>query len=192
MLVGVYSLGAHTEGRRRTLACVGRRSSSCLTGFGTLAIIDADVTLIDVVAAIGMLTAAFVLGDNLRRRRDHLESLADRADRAERERDLLARERVAEERNRIARELHDIVAHSVSVMVIQASAARRTLAARPDEATALLENVERTGRQTMDELRQVLGVLRSDGLQALAVPLPTLADLAGLVDVGEAGPCGPA
>ena len=119
----------------------------------------------------------------------HLESLADRAERAERERDLLARERVAEERNRIARELHDIVAHSVSVMVIQASAARRNLANRPDEATALLENVERTGRQTMDELRQVLGVLRYDRGQALAVPLPTLADLPALVDVGESARC---
>ena len=101
-----------------------------------------------------------MLGDNLRRRRQHLESLADRAERAERERDLLARERVADERNRIARELHDIVAHSVSVMVIQAAAARRTLATRPDEAAAMLENIEHTGRQTMDELRQVLGVLR--------------------------------
>ena len=154
---------------------------------GTLAIVAGDVDLIDVVPAIGLLTAAFVIGDNLRRRRDHLESLADRAERAERERDLLARERVAEERNRIARELHDIVAHSVSVMVIQASAARRNLAGRPDEATAMLENVERTGRQTMDELRQVLGVLRSDGGQALAVPLPTLADLPGLVEVGDVG-----
>ena len=68
-----------------------------------------------------MFTAAFVLGDNLRRRRLHVESLADRAERAEREREILARERVAEERARIARELHDIVAHSVSVMVIQAA-----------------------------------------------------------------------
>jgi signal transduction histidine kinase len=180
VLVGVYSLGAHTEGRRRTWACVGGLVAVIV--FGTVAIIDADVTLIDGIAAIGMLAAAFVLGDNLRRRRQHVESLHDRADRAERERDLLARERVAEERNRIARELHDIVAHSVSVMVIQASAARRNLATRPEEATALLENVERTGRQTMDELRQVLGVLRDDGGAALAVPLPTLADLPALVD----------
>ena len=182
VLVGVYSLGAHTDGRRRTYACVGALIV-VLVG-GTLAIVEGDVDLIDVIPAVGLLTAAFVIGDNVRRRRQHLESLADRADRAERERDLLARERVAEERNRIARELHDIVAHSVSVMVIQASAARRNLAARPHEATELLENVERTGRQTMDELRQVLGVLRSDEARALAVPLPTLADLPGLVDGG--------
>ena len=110
-----------------------------------------------------MLAAAFVLGDNLRRRRQHVDSLADRAERAEREREILARERVAEERARIARELHDIVAHSVSVMVIQAERG----ATQPDHAArtaaeGLLENIERTGRQTMDELRQVLGVLRSD------------------------------
>jgi signal transduction histidine kinase len=182
VLVGVYSLGAHTEGRRRTYASVGALIV-VLVG-GTLAIVEGDVDPIDVIPAVGLLTAAFVIGDNVRRRRQHLESLADRADRAEHERDLLARERVAEERNRIARELHDIVAHSVSVMVIQAAAARRNLAGRPEEATALLENVERTGRQTMDELRQVLGVLRSEDAEALAVPLPTLADLPALVDVG--------
>src|SRR5690606_4994190 len=97
-------------------------------------------------------------------------------------RDLLARERVAEERNRIARELHDIVAHSVSVMTIQASAARRNLETRPAEAAAMLENIERTGRQTMDELRQVLGVLRDSASTPDAMPLPTLADLHTLVE----------
>jgi signal transduction histidine kinase len=189
VIIAVYSLGAHTEGQRRTYACAGALAVVLIAG--TVAIITSELDPIDVVPAIGILTAAFVIGDNLRRRRDHLESLADRAERAERERDLLARERVAEERNRIARELHDIVAHSVSVMVIQASAARRNLAGRPDQATALLENVERTGRQTMDELRQVLGVLRADAGQAVAaVPLPTLDDLAALVEGGEVGGVG--
>ncbi len=149
------------------------------------------MTLIDGISAIGLLTGAFVLGDNLRRRRQHLESLADRAERAEGERDLLARERVADERNRIAHELHDIVAHSVSVIVVQAAAARRTLAARPDEAAAMLANIEHTGRQTMDELRQVLGVLGETDDEPSSVPLPTLADLPTLVDnVGGATRCG--
>jgi signal transduction histidine kinase len=183
VLVGVYSLGAHTEGRMRTRV-VGVVFVVVLIS-GTIAVATDDLRLVDGVATIGMLTAAFVLGDNLRRRRQHVEALADRAERAEREREMLARERVAEERNRIARELHDIVAHSVSVMVIQASAARRTLGTRPDDATAMLENVERTGRQTMDELRQVLGVLRDeDAAEPAAVPLPTLADLPALVESG--------
>jgi signal transduction histidine kinase len=180
VLVAVYSVGAHTDGSRRVRACVG--GLTLVLAAGTAAIVEGELRIVDAIAAVGLLVAAFVLGDNLRRRRQHLESLADRAERAERERDLLARERVAEERNRIARELHDIVAHSVSVMVIQASAARRNLAARPEEASALLENVERTGRETMVELRQVLGVLRDDDGAAVAGPLPTLLDLPALVD----------
>ncbi len=179
VLVAVYSVGAHTEGRRR-VGVVVVALVAVLTA-GMIAVATGDLTLIDGVSAIGLVTGAFVLGDNLRRRRQHLESLADRAERAERERDLLARERVADERNRIARELHDIVAHSVSVMVVQAAAARRTLSTRPGEAAAMLVNVEHTGRQTMDELRQVLGVLRETD-DAPSVPLPTLADLPALVE----------
>ena len=180
VLVATYSVGAHTDGRRRQ---VGVAVLAVVFVVLLIAgVIDDEVTLVDAIATTGILTAALVLGDNVRRRRLHLETLADRAERAERERDLLARERVAEERNRIARELHDIVAHSVSVMVIQAAAARRNVTSRPEDAVGLLENVERTGRQTMDELRQVLGVLRDPEAERPAVPVPTLADLESLVD----------
>jgi signal transduction histidine kinase len=182
VLVGIYSLGAHTDGRQRFRAVLAFGSVVLLAVVA--GVLEGEATLVDSIAALGILAGGFVLGDNLRRRRVHLESLADRADRAERERDLLARERVAEERNRIARELHDIVAHSVSVMVIQASAARRNLANRPADAAAMLENVERTGRQTMDELRQVLGVLRDEAGGVQAMPLPTLDDLPALVESG--------
>ena len=84
------------------------------------------------------------------------------AERAERERELLAAQQVGAERARIARELHDVVAHSVSVMVIQAGAARRSVERAPDDAAALLDNIAATGRSTMRELRQILGVLRPD------------------------------
>ena len=179
-LVAIYSVGAHTGGRRRTTAIIGAG-----TAVGALLAIGAwldDVTLIDAMVSGCIFSVAFVLGDNVRGRRLHVESLADRADRAEREREILARERVAEERSRIARELHDIVAHSVSVMVIQAAAARRNVTRRPQAAEDLLANIERTGRETMDELRQVLGVLRSADAEPLAMPVPTLADLSSLVD----------
>ena len=181
VVVGVYTLGAHTEGRRRTTTAVAA-GLPIVVLMAAFVIKGDEISLVDAVATLVMLIAAFVIGDNLRRRRLHVESLADRAERAERERDLLARERVTEERTRIARELHDIVAHSVSVMVIQAAAARRNVTTRPDAATALLENIEQTGRQTMDELRQVLGVLRDSEGERLAMPLPTLADLDTLVD----------
>src|SRR5690606_27468581 len=128
-LVGLYSVGAHADGRRRLQAVLG--CAAVLAVVMVAGVADDQVSVVDAIALVCLLTAGFVLGDNLRRRRLHLESLADRAERAERERDLLARERVAEERNRIARELHDIVAHSVSVMVIQASAARRSMGSRP-------------------------------------------------------------
>jgi signal transduction histidine kinase len=184
LLVAAYSVGAHCEGRPRLRAMVG--VGVAIGVLLALGVTDDEVTVVEAIAATCMLTAAFVLGDNLRRRRQHLDSLADRAERAEREREILARERVAEERARIARELHDIVAHSVSVMVIQASAARRNLTTRPDAAEELLGNIERTGRQTMDELRQVLGVLRSDAAADPGVrpelPVPTIADLPALVE----------
>ena len=105
----------------------------------------------------------------------------------------MAREHVHAERARIARELHDIVAHSVSAMVIQAGAARRSLAHSPDSVEVALGNIEHAGREAMNELRGVLGVLRrseTDGTVDLGVdrgrpassPQPTLADVAQLVE----------
>ncbi len=92
-------------------------------------------------------------------------------------------QRVGEERTRIARELHDVVAHSLSVMVIQAAAARRQLTKNPDQATEALANIESHGRQAMNEMRRVLGVLRSDPENhAEWSPVPSLTDLPALLD----------
>jgi signal transduction histidine kinase len=101
---------------------------------------------------------AFLLGDNLRTRRAYVAELEARAERAERDREALTRRAVAQERARIAREMHDVVAHSVSVMVVQSGAARRT--SDPDKAHALAGQIEATGRQALTELRRLLGVLR--------------------------------
>ena len=131
VLVAVYSVGAHTDGRRRLSAIVGAGIADRRRCFVARRGRRRGHRSSTPSPPSCMFTAAFVLGDNVRRRRLHVESLADRAERAEREREILARERVAEERARIARELHDIVAHSVSVMVIQAAAARRNLTTRP-------------------------------------------------------------
>jgi signal transduction histidine kinase len=159
-VVAVYSIGAHTVGVRRTRTMTA--IATLVIGLFIAGWVE-GLSLLDEFISTGvLLITAFVLGDNLRRRRQHVADLAERAERAEREQGLLAEQRVAAERTRIARDLHDVVAHSVSVMVIQAGAARRNLASDPAAAAATLEAIESTGRQTMSELRAILGVLRTD------------------------------
>jgi signal transduction histidine kinase len=181
VLIVVYSLAAHgSDPGRRIAASVLALVIGLLLVSGM--IVDA-VGVGAVISTVAVLVAAYLFGDNLRRRRLHLESLAERAERAEREQELIARSRVRDERSRLARELHDVVAHSVSVMIIQSGAARRSLPDRPDDATAMLHQVELTGRRAMDELRRVLGVLRSDTDHdpLELVPQPGIDDLASLV-----------
>jgi len=106
---------------------------------------------------------------------------------AERERDLAAREAVVEERARIARELHDAIAHNVSMMVIQAGAERRVLDGTGGTTREVLETIERIGRGTLTEMRRLVGMLRSDTGEPLA-PQPGLDDLPTLMQqVCEAG-----
>jgi len=106
---------------------------------------------------------------------------------AERERDVAAREAVVEERARIARELHDAIAHNVSMMVVQAGAERRVLGEERSSTREVLETVEQIGRGALTEMRRLVGMLRGDSGEPLA-PQPGLDDLATLVtQVREAG-----
>ena len=111
-----------------------------------------------------------------------------RAELAERERDVAAREAVVEERARIARELHDAIAHNVSMMVVQAGAERRGCWAPASPATKdVLETIEQIGRGALTEMRRLVGMLRADSADLLA-PQPRLADLPTLMtQVREAG-----
>ncbi|MCQ4212753.1 sensor histidine kinase [Streptomyces longispororuber] len=104
---------------------------------------------------------AWVLGDSLRTRRAYLAQLEERANRLEREREAQSKVAVAAERARIARELHDVVAHNVSVMVVQADGAAYVLDQAPDQAKKALETISGTGRQALAEMRRLLGVLRT-------------------------------
>jgi signal transduction histidine kinase len=180
MLIAVYSLGAYASGRPRTItAC----AVALIVGFLVVSgLLDDVIELPEVIGAAASLAVPFVIGDNVRRRRNELSELAERADRAERERELLAGQRVGEERTRIARDLHDVVAHSVSAMVIQAAAARRNVDRAPGGAVELLTNIEETGRRTMSELRQILGVLRDSDAGSSASPVQTIVDIGSLVD----------
>ena len=130
----------------------------------------------------GIELAVWILGDSMRYRRGYYAALEDRAARLEAERDAQAKIAAAAERARIARELHDVVAHHVSVMVVQADGAGYALHTDPDRAEAALQAIAGTGRQALTEMRRLLGVLRSAGEQATLAPVPGLGELRDLLD----------
>ncbi len=127
---------------------------------------------------------AWVLGDSIRTRRAYFAQLEERAARLEKEREAQAKVAVAAERARIARELHDVVAHNVSVMVVQADGAAYVLDAAPDQAKKALETISSTGRQALAEMRRLLGVLRTGEHQEAGeyVPQPGLQQIEDLVE----------
>ncbi|MBE1566296.1 sensor histidine kinase [Nonomuraea africana] len=115
-------------------------------------------------------------------RRRYLEGLEERAARAERERDQQARMAAAAERARIARELHDVVAHNVSVIIVQADGAGYAIDSDPEQARRAVRAISKTGRQALAEMRRMVGVLREDGSGAADyTPQPGLAQLEELV-----------
>jgi signal transduction histidine kinase len=135
-----------------------------------------------------IMVVAWLIGKGTQRYRDLTTSLRAQAIQLEQEREERARLAVALERARIARELHDVIAHSVSVMVVQAAAERKVLGQERQETRDVLDMIERTGRQALVELRRMLGVLRKTDDPLLLAPQPRLADLDSLLDqVREAG-----
>jgi signal transduction histidine kinase len=134
----------------------------------------------------GISLACWILGDSMRYRRGYYAALEEKAARLEAERFAEAKIAAAAERARIARELHDIVAHHVSVMVVQADGAGYVLQSDPRRAANALAAVSATGRQALAELRRLLGVLRSDGEQAALAPVPGLGELRELLDQSRA------
>jgi signal transduction histidine kinase len=131
---------------------------------------------------------AWVAGYALRERAEQAEAAEVRASQAEREREAVARVAVAEERARIARELHDIVAHAVSVMVLQVGAVRHKLPDMLAEDRDSLRSVERAGRTALAEMRRLLGAMRRDGDGLELTPQPGLDGLDSLLDeIGRAG-----
>jgi signal transduction histidine kinase len=142
-----------------------------------------ELVTIPVLFGIGWL-----VGFALRERTERTEAAEERARRAEREREVAARMAVAEERGRIARELHDVVAHAVSVIVLQVGAVRHRMPPEATEDREALRNVEEAGRTALAEMRRLLNAMREDGEHAELAPHPGLDDLDRLVhDVGAAG-----
>jgi signal transduction histidine kinase len=191
MVVSLYTVAAHRP--RRQAAVAALLLAAALVGYGLIAEARYPSPFADNLQSWTLVfiqfATAFFLGDLQKRRLAYMTKLEALNAQLAEEQELRSRWAVAEERGRIARELHDVVAHSVSVMVVQAGAARRTLAASPAQATAALGQIESTGRQALVELRRLLGLLRDgepDG--AALAPQPGLDHLESLAAAArEAG-----
>jgi len=182
-LIVSYSVGAHADDRRHRFAIAFALVAAVVWVTVSLALGASNE---NTVPSVFFAAVAWLGGRAMRRREQLVEAHADRAQQLEREREERVRALVAEERARIARELHDVVAHSVSVMVVQAQAGPR-LTAR-EEAVTAFESIEASGREALVELRRLLGILRTEDKQLAIGPQPGLASLAGLVEqVRDAG-----
>lgn len=178
ILVAVYSVAAHgTSGESAATAAITA---------GALIVVALSqwerMGVEGVLANYVLFGSAWILGDSIRHRRAYEDELEARAALLERQQELRAEQAVAEERARIARELHDVVAHAVGVMVVQAGAARRVADRDPDAARRAVARVETAGREALTELRRMLGVLREGDEAAAFAPQPGLAALDELVD----------
>ena len=175
-LLAIYSVAAHCD---RVAAGIG----GALSLAAGLIWIGADDFLFPAVVFGG----AWFAGRLVRQRQLYADAIEARATALEREREANTRAAAAEERARIARELHDLLSHSVSVMVVQAAAERSALGSDRAAPAEALDAIERTGRQALAEMRRLFALLRS-GAPAELAPQPTLAELETLVaEVREAG-----
>ncbi len=197
LLLAFFSAGAYGASPWRdrirllsAFATIGYLAYSVFfVGRGWIFPVKTALSQISVVLAEAFLFgAAWWIGNVFRIRRIHETELQERTIQLEQERDENARRAVLDERVRIARELHDVVAHHVSVMGIQAGAARRILRQQPEKANEVLSLIETSSRQAVTELQRLLGFLRQESQVDELAPQPSLNQLEVLVKhMREAG-----
>jgi signal transduction histidine kinase len=186
VLVYVYTVASRCP-RRVCLAGLAATVAMLLTVFlvRPRAVGDRGTVVIDCL----MVAAAWWLGDGTRRRQEAIRAARERAVELERAREELARRAVVEERLRIARELHDVVAHSMSIIAVQSGVGAHVLDSQPEEARKALAAIEATSRQALAEMRRLLGVLRQEQEPSGSLaPTPGLAEVDALAaEVARAG-----
>lgn len=183
LLIALYTV-ASTRPRRDALVCAGLLEVVAVTA---LLLYANSRWWFDAIFVSGMVAAALGLGLYFAARRAYLAELQDRAERLERERDQQAALAAAAERARIAREMHDVVAHHLTVMTTLAEAAVAASASSPEKATDVMRSVAVTGRRALADTRRLLGVLRErDGTGAGSAealqPVPDLSQLDTLIE----------
>jgi signal transduction histidine kinase len=175
-VVAIYSLGAHTGDRDARIGLV-----LGLAGFWAIVLVSGQVDFGSFFFSGALAVIPWLIGRNFRSRSLRLAA-------AEREQEQRTRVAVGDERARIARELHDVVAHSVGIIVIQAEGARRVFDRDPERAREALDTIEQTARTALTDMRRSLGVLRDQEDAPMREPQPGLAELDGLLEQArEAG-----
>ena len=191
LLFAIYSVVGHTN-HRTGLVVLAVGGLAVLVGSATdwwiyvdqrLAEPSALVRVLSALGAAGLVLAAWALGERLRSSRLGVLALQERAAQFERERRQQAQLAAAAERARIAREMHDVIAHGLSVMIVQADGAAYVVDQEPERAKEALAEVSRTGRQSLAEMRNLLGLLRNDALESSedGLPQPGLDDVVALL-----------
>jgi len=183
-LISLYTVGAFCRPREIAVAFV-----TLIGSLAALWIIDIpDFSPGDVFSNIALYTVALLFGWTVQSRRLRLAAAEERAEILEREQEEERARAIADERLHIAQELHDVVAHSMSVIAVQAGVGMHVADTDAAEAKRALENISTTSRSTLAELRRLLGVLRDDGTGATYAPAPGLCDLDRLArEVSDAG-----
>jgi signal transduction histidine kinase len=180
-LVAVYTIAARRPWRIAVASAIAATVAfdvhRVIWGYGQ--------SLLAVIAGIALSGAALALGLYRQTRQEYFEQLRERAARLERERELLGQQAASEERLRIARELHDVVAHNVSLMVIQAQALETT-AEDPESARRGAHTIADLGRDAMSEMHRTLELMRTDGKDEERKPQPELSDLGPLLERARA------
>jgi signal transduction histidine kinase len=177
VVVALYTVAAQCE--RAVAVRAGLATAATLPAAMLMA---ADFHVDSALLPVALTAGAWLLGDYLRTRWAYLSELEAKAVRLEREREEEARRAVAQEQARIARELHDVISHNVSVMVVQAAAGADVFDAQPARARTALDSIEATGREALAELRRLLGVIRTDDADESRAPQPGLEGLEGLLE----------
>ncbi len=182
LLVATYTVGAYSKGRARAFSVVW-----VLGALAVVRVVAPDMDNAGLALNFAFFASAYLFGSTVRNRRLYTQELEERAIALERERDEEAKRAVADERLHIAQELHDVVAHSMGVIAVQAGVGAHVIDNDPAEAKKSLEAISHTSRATLTEIRRMLGVLRADA-GAEYTPAPSLADVDHLVrDIRAAG-----
>jgi signal transduction histidine kinase len=176
-VIVLYSVGAYAQ---RSRSLTGLAAILCIAAFGVA--LSPGHAPGDFAFAALMFIAPWLAGRARRRDRQQTDALRELTRELDRERDAEARLAVVRERSRIARELHDVIAHCVSTMVVQAAAAEQVIQSQPNRAKDALGSIQSTGREAIDELRRLVGILRESDESPELAPQPGIDELQTLAE----------